>query len=364
MGIFWACRHFFFSASVWHQPMSWRCRSEKSHKKWQNICPAWRFVTLWGENEVRSCCHSVLNFVGLSDTLIDWPTDWASIHATFSQQRRAPERPHHHRHAGNRHGLVHQVPRLRRQEDSRLRARWGWRHDWHTGSPGPVHPDTEVTANKSSCSSRKLLVGLNTTPSFSSEPGDRTKVRIVAYYLACDTWQEFRQERLPDAAVFRDVRRSSDEIRTGHHQQPGRDSAQAGGRKLRQHQTGQPTTANLPRDGVFVLRCRGLQKDCQMLLFSATYDENVIQFAEAIVPNAVTIRLRREEETLENIKQVSLLQAQHACRWRGIRSSCCSSWCLPLHTKWCSRRPVSSARHPCNSWHARCFRILISSVQC
>ena len=66
---------------------------------------------------------------------------------------------------------------------------------------------------------------------------------------------------------------------------------------------------------------------CQMLLFSATYDQVVVafnsctlyldgkpsenptvqavmDFAENIVSNPVTIKLRREEESLDNIKQV------------------------------------------------------------
>ena len=65
---------------------------------------------------------------------------------------------------------------------------------------------------------------------------------------------------------------------------------------------------------------------CQMLLFSATYDQvaafnsctlqldgrdhptvqAVMDFAENIVSNPVTIKLRREEESLDNIKQVLL----------------------------------------------------------
>ena len=40
-----------------------------------------------------------------------------------------------------------------------------------------------------------------------------------------------------------------------------------------------------------------------MLLFSATYDHKVMKFAQAIVPNPIVIRLRREEESLDNIKQ-------------------------------------------------------------
>ena len=40
-----------------------------------------------------------------------------------------------------------------------------------------------------------------------------------------------------------------------------------------------------------------------MLFFSATYDEDVMKFARAVVPDAAIIRLKREEESLDNIKQ-------------------------------------------------------------
>lgn len=40
-----------------------------------------------------------------------------------------------------------------------------------------------------------------------------------------------------------------------------------------------------------------------MMLFSATYGSEVMHFAEMMVPNAVIIKLRREEESLDNIKQ-------------------------------------------------------------
>ncbi|XP_043936760.1 ATP-dependent RNA helicase DDX25 [Protopterus annectens] len=48
---------------------------------------------------------------------------------------------------------------------------------------------------------------------------------------------------------------------------------------------------------------RTLPRECQMLLFSATFEENVWHFAERIVPDPNIIKLRREELTLENIKQ-------------------------------------------------------------
>ena len=40
-----------------------------------------------------------------------------------------------------------------------------------------------------------------------------------------------------------------------------------------------------------------------MLFFSATYDDEVMKFARAVVSDAAIIRLKREEESLDNIKQ-------------------------------------------------------------
>jgi ATP-dependent RNA helicase DDX19/DBP5 len=39
------------------------------------------------------------------------------------------------------------------------------------------------------------------------------------------------------------------------------------------------------------------------MFFSATYEQDVMEFAEGIVSNPVIIRLKREEESLHNIKQ-------------------------------------------------------------
>ncbi|KAG7167252.1 DEAD-box helicase Dbp80-like [Homarus americanus] len=47
-----------------------------------------------------------------------------------------------------------------------------------------------------------------------------------------------------------------------------------------------------------------LPEKCQMMLFSATYDDEVVNFAEAIITDPVVLRLRREEETLTNIRQM------------------------------------------------------------
>lgn len=48
---------------------------------------------------------------------------------------------------------------------------------------------------------------------------------------------------------------------------------------------------------------RGLRNNCQLLLFSATYDDQVMKFAESVVHDAIIIKLRREEQSLDNIKQ-------------------------------------------------------------
>ncbi|KAM9814027.1 ATP-dependent RNA helicase DDX19A [Neosynchiropus ocellatus] len=50
-----------------------------------------------------------------------------------------------------------------------------------------------------------------------------------------------------------------------------------------------------------------LPKTCQMLLFSATFEESVWNFAKRIVPEPNIIKLKREEETLDTIKQFYVL---------------------------------------------------------
>ena len=46
-----------------------------------------------------------------------------------------------------------------------------------------------------------------------------------------------------------------------------------------------------------------MSNDTQILFFSATYDSEVMKFAAKIVPNPNVIQLKRDEETLDNIKQ-------------------------------------------------------------
>ncbi|KAK7132659.1 hypothetical protein R3I93_019022 [Phoxinus phoxinus] len=52
---------------------------------------------------------------------------------------------------------------------------------------------------------------------------------------------------------------------------------------------------------------RMLSKGCQMLLFSATFEDSVWKFAERVVPDPNIIKLKREEETLDTIKQYYVL---------------------------------------------------------
>ncbi|CAG03813.1 unnamed protein product, partial [Tetraodon nigroviridis] len=52
---------------------------------------------------------------------------------------------------------------------------------------------------------------------------------------------------------------------------------------------------------------RLLPKGCQMLFFSATFEDSVWEFAERIIPEPNYIRLKREEETLDNIRQFYIM---------------------------------------------------------
>jgi ATP-dependent RNA helicase DDX19/DBP5 len=63
---------------------------------------------------------------------------------------------------------------------------------------------------------------------------------------------------------------------------------------------------------------RNLSQNCQMLLFSATYDQAVMDFGENIVSNPVTIKLRREEESLDNIKQCYVNCETHEVKYQSI----------------------------------------------
>jgi len=63
---------------------------------------------------------------------------------------------------------------------------------------------------------------------------------------------------------------------------------------------------------------KNLSPDCQMLLFSATYDQAVMDFAENIVSNPVTIKLRREEESVDNIKQYYVNCDTPEAKYRSI----------------------------------------------
>jgi ATP-dependent RNA helicase DDX19/DBP5 len=54
------------------------------------------------------------------------------------------------------------------------------------------------------------------------------------------------------------------------------------------------------------------------MLFSATYDVNVMKFAEQLIPDATVMRLRKEEENLHNIKQMYIECASPDAKYRAI----------------------------------------------
>ncbi|XP_065172478.1 DEAD-box helicase Dbp80-like [Atheta coriaria] len=64
---------------------------------------------------------------------------------------------------------------------------------------------------------------------------------------------------------------------------------------------------------------KNINKDiCQMMFFSATYDQEVMEFAEVIVTNPVIIRLKREEESLDNIKQYYVKCANEQQKYNAV----------------------------------------------
>lgn len=65
---------------------------------------------------------------------------------------------------------------------------------------------------------------------------------------------------------------------------------------------------------------RQLSPTCQMLFFSATYEERVMEFAEYIAPQSIIIRLKREEESLDNIKQYYVRCNNDKEKYQAIRN--------------------------------------------
>ncbi|XP_033642153.1 ATP-dependent RNA helicase DDX19A-like [Asterias rubens] len=63
---------------------------------------------------------------------------------------------------------------------------------------------------------------------------------------------------------------------------------------------------------------RKLPPSCQMMLFSATYEDTVMGFAHKIVSDPVIIRLRREEESLSNIKQFYVLCSNENQKYEAL----------------------------------------------
>ncbi|XP_037028078.1 DEAD-box helicase Dbp80-like [Bradysia coprophila] len=61
-----------------------------------------------------------------------------------------------------------------------------------------------------------------------------------------------------------------------------------------------------------------LPKNCQMMFFSATYDKKVMSFAELIVSKPMIIRLKREQETLDNIRQYYVRCANQEEKYAAI----------------------------------------------
>lgn len=55
-----------------------------------------------------------------------------------------------------------------------------------------------------------------------------------------------------------------------------------------------------------------------MLLFSATFEEPVLLFAQRIVPDPNVIKLRREELTLDNIRQYYFVCENNETKYKAL----------------------------------------------
>ncbi|OZC11772.1 DEAD/DEAH box helicase [Onchocerca flexuosa] len=72
---------------------------------------------------------------------------------------------------------------------------------------------------------------------------------------------------------------------------------------------------------IFLFFCNELERSgakYQSLLFSATYDESVRSFADSIIKDAVNITLRRDEQTLKNIKQYYVKCANREEKYEAV----------------------------------------------
>ncbi|XP_068772758.1 ATP-dependent RNA helicase DDX25 isoform X2 [Struthio camelus] len=63
---------------------------------------------------------------------------------------------------------------------------------------------------------------------------------------------------------------------------------------------------------------RVLPKDCQMLLFSATFKKTVWKFATQIISNPIVIKLRQEELTLSTIRQYYFVCENRVEKYRAL----------------------------------------------
>ena len=61
-----------------------------------------------------------------------------------------------------------------------------------------------------------------------------------------------------------------------------------------------------------------LNKKCQKALFSATYDDNVMDFVKKIIPDPVILRLKKEELLPDNVKQFYVLCQNEEDKFKAL----------------------------------------------
>lgn len=61
-----------------------------------------------------------------------------------------------------------------------------------------------------------------------------------------------------------------------------------------------------------------LNPACQCLLFSATYEEDVMRFAQTVIPDPILIKLKREEQSLDTIKQFYVMCSNESEKYESL----------------------------------------------
>ncbi|KAH0517008.1 ATP-dependent RNA helicase DDX25 [Microtus ochrogaster] len=114
---------------------------------------------------------------------------------------------------------------------------------------------------------------------------------------------------------------------------------------------------------------RALPSECQMLLFSATFEDSVWQFAERIIPDPNVIKLRKEELTLNNIRQYYVLCENRKDKYQALCNIYggitigqaiifCQASLLPVSLPWTDPTRAEGRRTAMETWQCLGFAVV------